>query len=63
MNEVPKATTEAIVQPHLFCIYLVLLLNAIGYFVVYLLLKNVDSRDSLHRTVDKLVRLRWRVWH
>lgn len=56
LNEVPKETPETIVKPHLFCVYLVLLLNAVGYFVVYLLLKNVDSRDSLHRTVDKLVR-------
>lgn len=44
-----------IVKPHLFIVYGVLLVNAIGYFVVYLVLKNVDSRDSLHRTIDKLV--------
>lgn len=54
-NEVPKESEGTILKPHLFVIYGVLLLNAIGYFVVYLVLKNVDSRDSLHRTIDKLV--------
>lgn len=54
-NEVPKPSEGSIVKPHLFSIYLILLVNAIGYFVLYLLLKNVDSRDSLHRTIDKLV--------
>lgn len=51
----PKPSEGSIVKPHLFSIYLILLVNAIGYFVLYLLLKNVDSRDSLHRTIDKLV--------
>lgn len=55
-NEVPKEYMGTIPKPHLFSIYGVLLLNAIGYFVVYLILKNVDSRDSLQRTIDKLVR-------
>lgn len=57
LNEVPRETIGGSLKPHLFAIYGVLLINAIGYFVVYLVLKNVDSRDSLHRTIDKMVRI------
>lgn len=54
-NDVPKETESSVLKPHLFYIYLMLLINAVGYFVVYLVLKNIDSRDSLHRTIDKMV--------
>lgn len=55
LNEVPLESVGAVLKPHLFTIYGVLFINAIGYFIAYLLLKNIDSRDSLHRTVDKMV--------
>lgn len=54
-NEVPLAAEGAILKPHLFVICGLLLINALGYIVVYFVLKNFDSRESLHKTTDKLV--------